>query len=189
MDRYWDGPTASTMTMPGLSPLHASDSTRFLILDIRPRYERYGGLGFIAGSVSVPMPSILRSDITTVERLSGPRRPVLICTTGLWAHRTVRALTQVGEISLDYVLGGLLAWHDDALPLAGRRETQPPVVPSTLAQLRMQLYELLDELLAEVPIELRAPPISSFSAAPASSGPGWRTAPPTSYGCCSIASR
>lgn len=139
--------------MPGLQPTHASDPERYQLIDIRPTLERYSGMGFVAGSLSLPRSNELQADAEAIERIAGAKLPVLLCLTGHRAHGLALALAQCVEIPLSYVEGGLFAWNAEALPLAGLRLTeqlQSPLSPSDFdATVRAQL----DALLIDSPID------------------------------------
>lgn len=146
--------------MLSLSPLQASDTRQVQLIDIRPSLERYSGMGFVAGSMSVPQSNELRSDAAAIRSVAGNKIPVLVCLTGHRTHGMALALAQAIARPLGYLRGGLFAWNSEGLPLAGLRLAEAPHTPMEPEQfratLRAELDLTLEDFLADVhdPAEL-----------------------------------
>ncbi|MCA9711772.1 MAG: hypothetical protein KDK70_38405 [Myxococcales bacterium] len=137
--------------------MQASDAIRYQLIDIRPTIERYMGMGFVAGSVSLPHGDELRSDAATIQHVAGCKIPVLLCLSGLKAHGLALALAPSLTHPLRYVVGGLFAWRTEGLPLAGvglLDHAEPPLAPGEFAT---RLYAELDAMLVGASIGATEP--------------------------------
>lgn len=87
---------------------------------MRRSHERYGGLGFIPGSIALPpdAPS-MRLWERACER-TAPQIPVFVCLSGLGSRNLVRLLHQEHEIEALYLEGGVVRWSSEGLPLCGQ---------------------------------------------------------------------
>lgn len=136
--------------MLSLSPLQASDARQVQLIDIRPSLERYSGMGFVAGSMSVPQSNELRADAAAIQSVAGAKLPVLVCLTGHRTHGMALALSQAIARPLGYLKGGLFAWNSEGLPLAGLRLAEAPHSPMEPAEFNAMLRAELDFLLVDL---------------------------------------
>lgn len=151
--------------MLGLRPLHAQDAARCQLIDIRPPRERMGGMGFVAGSISLPQSNDLRADASAIDRLAGHKLPILMCLTGQRSRGMVLAMARAIALPLGYLDGGLLAWDADDLPLAGRWMDDLKLSPLPPGMFMRRVRSDLDMLLEHVQAPLDTPAVLERCAA------------------------
>lgn len=114
--------------MTALLPREVLGAPELLLVDIRPVAERYGGVGLVPGSVSVPwQPDDPERWAAAVRAAAASRTPVLVCLSGSRA-RTCAGAQGSG---LPYLEGGVLGWAAEGLPLCGRdgaRSSDEPTI-------------------------------------------------------------
>lgn len=112
--------------MTAILPREVLGDPELLLVDIRPVAERYGGVGFVPGSVSVPwQPDAERWD-AAVLAAAGSRTPVLVCLSGTRASHCAQA----HQGAFPHLEGGVLGWAAEGLPLCGRDGTRSSDEPS-----------------------------------------------------------
>lgn len=113
--------------MTGIPPREALGIPGLLFVDLRPAAERYGGVGFVPGSVSVPWQPDAERWAAAVREAAGSHTPVLVCLSGSRA----RACEPAQRGDLPYLEGGVLAWAAEGLPVCGRdvarASEEPPI--------------------------------------------------------------
>lgn len=100
--------------MTAIHPREALGIPGLVLVDLRPPSERYGGVGFVPGSLHVPGHLDVESWVAKVQQAAGARTPVLVCLSG------TRARSLAEGHGWSYLQGGVLAWGAEGLPLAGR---------------------------------------------------------------------
>ncbi|MBK8253623.1 MAG: rhodanese-like domain-containing protein [Polyangiaceae bacterium] len=99
-------------------------------MDIRPRPERKGPLGFIPGSRMFPS-DILLADVAHLAEAYPKDVPMaLICQSGRRAAELCPLLRAAGFKHVEPLLGGMLAWSAAGLPVCG---LQKPLTVDTPA--------------------------------------------------------
>lgn len=113
--------------MTAMLPREVLGAPELLLVDIRPVVERYGGVGFMPGSVSVPWQPDAERWAAAVRAAAGPRTPVLVCLSGTRA----RTCGLAGSGAFPHLEGGVLGWAAEGLPLCGRDgphgRDEPPI--------------------------------------------------------------
>lgn len=110
--------------MTAILPREVLGAPELLLVDIRPVAERYGGVGFVPGSVSVPWQPDAARWAAAVRAAAGSRTPVLVCLSGS------RARTCTQGSGFPYLDGGVLGWAAAGLPLCGRDEARSSDEPA-----------------------------------------------------------
>ena len=112
--------------MTALSPREVLGLPGLVLIDLRPQSERMEGMGFVPGSLGVPMVSDAARYAELVRAAAGGRTPVLVCLSGSRA----RTCSQEAGGVLPYLEGGVLAWAAEGLPLCGlqRPATDEPSI-------------------------------------------------------------
>lgn len=115
-----------------MSSISAGDLARrrdHRIIDIRPAPERFGPLGYLPGSRSVPLDDIVRSpaSLTRLYPLDTPI--VLVCLSGRRSARLVPTVHQMGYRSVVSLTGGVLDWRTSGLPVCGVSPPDPSSLP------------------------------------------------------------
>ena len=105
--------------MHSLSHIDVAERRDLVIVDIRPLSERYAGLGFIPGSLSLPMDPE-GPDPDRLRAVVGVRPCVLACLTGRRSEVAAHELAKLGTRIVPANLAeGLLGWRGGGLPVAG----------------------------------------------------------------------
>ncbi|MCA9706831.1 MAG: rhodanese-like domain-containing protein, partial [Myxococcales bacterium] len=101
-----------------MTPLQVLRTPGLALVDIRPVAERYGSVGFVPGSLSIPAVDSPEQTRRMICEAAGDRTPVLVCLSGRRAqHHASCDATQGGELA--YLEGGVLAWAASGLPVSG----------------------------------------------------------------------
>lgn len=116
--------------MTAIHPREALGIPGLVLVDLRPSSERYGGVGFIPGSLHVPGQPDAEHWVAMVREAAGSGTPVLVCLSG------TRARSLAERHGWSYLEGGVLAWGAEGLPLAGR----PPARPSTDPKIPVEAF-------------------------------------------------
>lgn len=115
--------------MIAIHPRDALEIPGLVLIDLRPTAERYAGLGFCPGSLSVPWEPGVERYTARLRAAAGTRTPVLVCMSGTRAQACTLAESGV----FPYLEGGVLAWAAEGLPLCGRdfplERSEPPLSP------------------------------------------------------------
>jgi len=90
------------------------------LVDIRSHHERYGGLGFVPGSLGEPYAGGALAFWERACELTAPQQPVLSCLSGLSARGLARALQDDCDTEVAYLDEGIVGWGSAGLPLCGR---------------------------------------------------------------------
>ena len=102
-----------------VSPAEVTQLLHCAIVDIRPTSERRGAIGFIPGSVSVPLPA----GATWAEILSlsypGETLIVFACTSGKRSLEAAHRARSEGWARCRSLVGGVLGWRATGLPTCG----------------------------------------------------------------------
>lgn len=109
-------------------PLVVADPS-LAILDVRPRPERFGELGFIPGSRWFPEERLRERPFLLTDDVAPDRGVVLACLTGRRSAALVPFVRALGYPRTYNLEGGLLAWAS-SLPLCGRGRA-PATAPGT----------------------------------------------------------
>lgn len=96
------------------------------VIDLRPRAERWVGMGVIPGSVSPQ--GVLEDDVRSL--VASGETVVLACATGRRSLDQVRLMSESTAYSLH---GGLLAWRERGLPAIGVDEDLNAIAESRAA--------------------------------------------------------
>lgn len=111
------------------SPIEVAASPSVYLVDVRPREERYGALGFIPGSRSVPAADI-EADIEAFgARFEEDATVVLVCSTGRRSTALAAAIAPLLEQKIVNLAGGTVGWAASGLPLCGTRTPAPDTIP------------------------------------------------------------
>jgi rhodanese-related sulfurtransferase len=104
--------------VPAITPEQLLEAPQYLAIDIRPLPERLGELGFLPGSLSIPMPSFEYASQALLDaRLAGDEL-VLYCASGNRSGRLLAQLERTLERPVHHLDGGILAWQAAGLPTA-----------------------------------------------------------------------
>ncbi len=99
------------------------------IIDVRPAPERFGPLGYLPGSRSVPLEDIVREP-ASLTRLYPIETPLaLVCLSGRRSARLIPTVRQLGYRSALSLTGGVLAWRASGLPICGVSPPDPSSLP------------------------------------------------------------
>lgn len=120
-----------------ISARDAANHRELRLVDIRPRFERWSGIGVIPGSVS-PRDGL---DAEVQAHLQSDVPVVLCCMSG---RRSLAEAERLAEGSVFSLAGGMLAWQADGLPAVATAGDFNPIVsshavPPELASLRRAL--------------------------------------------------
>lgn len=100
----------------GLTPLDLELDRRIVLVDMRPREERTSELGFLPGSLVLPLGRDLRRFAEQMAHLSSEGPIALTCVSGRRSGEAIAALAPlIGPIQ--HLEGGLLAWGASGFPL------------------------------------------------------------------------
>ncbi|MFO0561327.1 MAG: rhodanese-like domain-containing protein [Polyangiales bacterium] len=123
-------PTASAgREVTQRSPIEVASSPDVYLVDIRPREERYGALGFIPGSRSVPA-AVIEADIEAFGgRFEADATVVLVCSTGRRSTALAAAIAPLLKQTIANLAGGTVGWAASGLPLCGTRTPAPDTMP------------------------------------------------------------
>lgn len=94
---------------------------RWYVVDIRPKAERDGALGYIPGSRSVPTEAILADRARFEARFEPDATVVLVCTSGRRSAVLAEQLAPALAPTVATLEGGTLAWAALGLPTCGVR--------------------------------------------------------------------
>lgn len=109
--------------MAAIPPRRALETPGLLLVDLRPLAERYGGIGFVPASVSVPWQADAERWAADVRKAAGALEPLIVCTSG---HRAQSCGAPLGWHHLE---GGVLGWAAERLPVCGHEVTRSPDEP------------------------------------------------------------
>jgi rhodanese-related sulfurtransferase len=103
------------------------------VVDIRPREERYGAIGFVPGSRSVPTEVVLKDVEAFASAFEPDATLVFVCASGRRSAALAEQLAPRMTQSIATLEGGTLGWGAHSLPLCGIHTPQidqVPMVPS-----------------------------------------------------------
>jgi len=103
-----------------LTPEQLAQALHVTIVDVRDEDERYSGLGYIPGSISVP--DDMCSADEEKERLALPRALALVCLSGKRSLACAEKLVARGVTDVWHLEGGILAWQAQGYALCGVRD-------------------------------------------------------------------
>ncbi|MET0387740.1 MAG: MBL fold metallo-hydrolase [Polyangiales bacterium] len=89
------------------------DLSETLLIDVREQDEYRGELGHIAGSVLVPLGTLL----SAARRLPKEQSMVLVCRSGGRSGKAALQLAAAGWTRVASLRGGMLAWNEQHLPV------------------------------------------------------------------------
>lgn len=87
----------------------------YLAIDVREEDEYHGPLGHLPGAVLHPLASIPEA----LEAIDRGRRLLLVCRSGRRSHEACARLQAAGFRDVVNLAGGMLAWNEARLPVAG----------------------------------------------------------------------
>lgn len=138
--------------MLGLTPEIADYASRYVLVDVRPRSERYCGLGFIPGSLMLQPSLDLKQGAKDLRRLTRGKQPVLVCLDGERSRAHALAMSDAVGAPLHHLIGGLRQWADIGLAVAGRWTEGGPATAHRPGAFQRALRSDLDVLLGDEPI-------------------------------------
>ncbi len=106
--------------MLALKPYQVLSYSKIQLVDMRSQQERYSGVGFIPGSLSIPFIPDPTLYAQTVTSMVDERTPVLLCHNGRRARACALSMASAFKNPPGYLVGGILRWKADGLPLSGR---------------------------------------------------------------------
>lgn len=110
---------AALPTAPGhrdVSPGQVfADRSATRIIDVREPHEFTGELGHIEGAELVPLATVARS----AAHWNQDEVLVLVCRSGGRSKQAASALTAAGFRRVMNMVGGMLAWNEERLPVEG----------------------------------------------------------------------
>ena len=113
-----------------LPPEVVAEDRRLRVIDIRPRAERAGGLGYVPGSRLFPA-DLLRADPKLLEDSYPLDTPLAIaCLTGSRSIAVCAHLRAAGFRHTVSLAGGVLAWRAAGLPACGVDDPPADDVPA-----------------------------------------------------------
>ena len=104
--------------MPAFTPEQILGAPHRLVIDIRPLDERIGELGFLPGSLSIPMPSVERGLAQLSDSKLVGEEPVLYCASGNRSGRMLAQIEREFGRPVHHLEGGMLGWQAAGLPTA-----------------------------------------------------------------------
>ena len=112
-----------------LDPRDVADARAMLVVDVRPLSERLDGIGFIPGSISLPIDPL--PDGLSATRVVAPERPVVfVCLSGRRSEEVAVAFAQSRDPGTTANLaGGVMAWQAAELEVAGVDASWPKPAP------------------------------------------------------------
>lgn len=90
-----------------------------VLVDVRPRDERFGDLGYIPGSRSVPEDELLAGPALLENRWDPNRHIVLYCLSGRRSGELVAQVEAMGFENVSHLKGGILEWRASGHPVCG----------------------------------------------------------------------
>ncbi|MBK8237375.1 MAG: hypothetical protein IPK74_17670 [Deltaproteobacteria bacterium] len=103
--------------MRTITPLELVRRHELAILDVRPRDERLGGVGFVPGSIAVLNEP--RAIAAALDDTGGEHGAVLVCLSGNRCRDAFAAIPGGVQSRLWVLEGGVLAWRAEGLPVCG----------------------------------------------------------------------
>lgn len=104
------------MSFEDLNPQEAwARRNEFVIVDVREDDEYHGPLGHIEGARSIPLPELAKRS----GELPRNRMLLLVCRSGARSAKACAQLGDAGFPSIANLVGGMIAWHRESLPVAG----------------------------------------------------------------------
>lgn len=113
-----------------LTPRQAAAEPRTTIIDIREKEERYGGLGYVPGSIWVPASGMGHGAEASVAHLDRHAPVALVCNSGRRSRELLPAFAALGFHHVKNLEGGVLGWADAGLPVCGTLGHEPEGLPS-----------------------------------------------------------
>ena len=105
-----------------LRPADILSRRALLLVDIRPADERVGELGFVPGSLSIPVTDVDEESLSRLRReLQPSETAVLVCATGRRSAKLLAAAREVFPRPITHLEGGVLEWSAEGLPTCGLR--------------------------------------------------------------------
>jgi rhodanese-related sulfurtransferase len=121
----------------GIATIAADDAAeqgpRVLLVDVRPREELFGSLGFVPSSRHVPL-----ERVAELLKLGEGARIVLLSNDGRRAGAAARLLELAGMKYVAAVDGGLLSWRAAGLPTTIDAAQLDPTLPADVDALLLQ---------------------------------------------------
>lgn len=118
-----------------LDPKEVADARAMLVVDVRPLAERLDGLGYIPGSISLPVDP-LPEGLAATRVIPAERPVVFVCLSGRRSEDVAQAIARSREPGTTANLdGGYLAWQAADLEVAGvnAKWSRPSAVQRDLA--------------------------------------------------------
>ncbi len=118
-----------------MTPHELARETQIAIIDVRPKEERNGELGFVPGSRSFS-----DCDLDGLARKLtqdyGPAHAIAVaCLSGKRSLPVAEHLRDAGLADVAHLEGGILSWHAEGLPLCGVRSIpKEELVPLSCAE-------------------------------------------------------
>ena len=113
--------------MNSICPSHlASSAEDFLLLDIRERFEFNTYRAVFPDQKNIPF-SEFDEELPNLDK---NRKTVLICNNGLRSRTAVQFLAERGFTDVSSVMGGLVKWQQNGLPMTG---TPPDFISHSLS--------------------------------------------------------
>ena len=102
------------MTWAELSPREAIERlSELVVIDVRGEDEFEGRLGHVEGAKLVPLPDLE----ARIAELPRSRALLIVCRSGARSAKACALLEAHGFASLANLVGGMLAWNDEGLPV------------------------------------------------------------------------
>ena len=118
-----------------LDPQDVADARAMLVVDVRPLVERLDGLGYIPGSISLPIDP-MPEGLAATRVIPAARPVVFVCLSGRRSDEVAQAVARSREPGTTANLeGGFLAWQAAELEVAGldAKWNRPVAVEQDLA--------------------------------------------------------
>jgi rhodanese-related sulfurtransferase len=119
----------------------ADDLDAYRIVDVREPSEFEGPLGHVSGSENVPMGQLEQR----MDALAAGAPLLLVCRSGNRSGRACKALAARGIAAPTNLLGGMIEWNHQRLPVERRRLDDPESVLEALAVWMSQVRRMTAE--------------------------------------------
>ena len=149
--------------MIALEPHEISFSTEAVLVDVRPLQERYGGMGFLPGSLSLPRTDPVERFAERLHAICGELVPTLVCLSGARARACAEWVGPSFGGTVTYLAGGVLGWGAEGLPLCWGPSSVSAVsvrVAAPLEELSRHMTACFVGELADVSIEHELDPLA-----------------------------
>ncbi len=112
-----------------LTAAEAAARPDIVIVDIRNKEERYGGLGYVPGSVWAPGAELDADPNGTIRRIDRGATVAVVCNSGRRSRELLPAFQRLGFANVLNLEGGVLGWAESGLPVCGTLAADPGNLP------------------------------------------------------------